>query len=55
VRVSTKELRRLEREYRRERAAILEYPELSWEQKMRAVLELFNRYWNREKDGAEEG
>jgi hypothetical protein len=53
--VSTKELRRLEREYRRERAAILEDPELSWEQKMRAVLELFNRYRNRQEEGAKEG
>ena len=53
--MSMKELRRIEREYRRERAAILEAPELSWEKKMRALLELFNRYRDRQEEGSEEG
>jgi hypothetical protein len=50
-----KRLRDLEREYRRVRTAILEDPDLSWEKKMRAVLELFNRYRDRQEAGEEEG
>ena len=42
--MSAKELRDLERRYRRERAEILDDPGLSWEKKMRAVSELFERY-----------
>ena len=53
--MSTKELIRLEREYRRKRAAILEDPELSWEKKMRSLLELFNRYRDRQEEGRLEG
>ena len=34
----------LERQYHADRAAILSDEWMSWEKKMRAVLELFNRY-----------
>jgi hypothetical protein len=42
--VSTKELRGLERDYRRDRTAILEDPGLSWEKKMVMITELHKRY-----------
>ena len=43
----------LERQYHTERMAILGDESMSWEKKMRALLELFNRYRNKkEKDRA---
>ena len=53
--VKDEQSRELERRYRAERTAILNDESLSWEKKMRAVLELFNRYWNRQEEGGEEG
>jgi hypothetical protein len=45
----------LEQQYQVERAAILGDESMSWEKKMRAVLELFNRYRDRQEDSGEEG
>ncbi len=51
--MSAKRLRDLAREYRSERAAILEDPGRSWEKKMFAIRELHKRYTER-KDEVEE-
>lgn len=45
----TKDLRTLEREYRRRRAEFLEDPALSWEKKMLAVRDLFAEYRRRQE------
>ena len=45
----------LEQQYQTDRASILSDESLSWEKKMRAVLELFNRYWNKQEKDGEEG
>jgi hypothetical protein len=47
--------RELERQYQRDRAAILGDESMSWEKEMRAILELFNRYRVRQENGGEEG
>ncbi len=49
-----KDLRDLEREYRRRRAELLEDPALSWEKKMRAIKELFEEYRKREANLVED-
>jgi hypothetical protein len=51
--VSSKHVRYLERDYRKERAAILEDDSLSWEKKMHAIKELHAEYSGR-KDAATE-
>jgi hypothetical protein len=45
-----KAVRDLRREYRRRRGEILEDPELSWEAKMRATKELFERFRERQAE-----
>ena len=45
----------LERQYHADRAAILSDEWMSWEKKMRAVLELFNRYQARQEEDGEDG
>jgi lipase chaperone LimK len=44
-----KDLRNLEREYRKERAAILEDDSLSWERKMHRIKALFEEYRQRQE------
>jgi hypothetical protein len=44
----------VERQYQTDRAAILGDGSMSWEKKLRAVLELFNRYRDSQEEGREE-
>ena len=50
-----KRSRELEHQHQADREAILGDESKSWEKKMRAVLELFNRYWNTQEEDSEEG